>query len=407
MIHHCAKIFAIVAYLVSAFSIRAGAQASLPSTVSDGFGVCVHFTDPKPGEMKMLADSGARWIRTDFYWDHVERTKGQYDFSEYDRLMAALQQYNIHALLILDYGNKLYDDGLAPHTDAGRQAFAQWAAASAQHFQGRGIIWEMWNEPQPDGFWRPKANVDDYIKLALAVGEAIRKSAPGEAYVGPATAGFPVSFLEPCFKAGLLNYWSAVSIHPYRRSIPETAFIDYQNLSNLIAKYAPKGKQIPIIVSEWGYSTDWGLVGNEENQATLLARALLTNAAAGIPLTVWYQWWGDGFALTKGAYSQGQDSVYQPRPSYVAARNNASVLSGYRFDRFLLNNGSDYALQFRNGDKTLVAAWTMGNAHAATVPVNGRFRVVGTKGEALAVPPAGGRGASITLTQAPQHLVPQ
>src|SRR5215470_18836279 len=131
---HCrAKIFVIAVSLALAFSLSTAAQISPNPTVPEGFGVCVHFTDPKPGEMKMLADSGARWIRTDFYWDRVERSKGQYDFSEYDRLIAALKPYNIRALLILDYGNKLYDDGLAPHTDAGRQAFAQWAAASARH----------------------------------------------------------------------------------------------------------------------------------------------------------------------------------------------------------------------------------------------------------------------------------
>src|SRR6516162_3801365 len=131
MIHHCAKIFAIVAYLVSAFSIRAGAQASLPSTVSDGFGVCVHFTDPKPGEMKMLADSGARWIRTDFYWDHVERTTGQYDFSEYDcrvyaRLIAASQQNLIPCLSSLRSSTKLYTSWRPSHSDVGRHACAQW-----------------------------------------------------------------------------------------------------------------------------------------------------------------------------------------------------------------------------------------------------------------------------------------
>ena len=405
---HCrAKIFVIAASLALAFSLSTAAQIGPNSTVPEGFGVCVHFTDPKPGELKMLADSGARWIRTDFYWDRVERAKGQYDFSEYDRLMAALKPYNIRALLILDYGNKLYDDGLAPHTDAGRQAFAQWAAASVRHFQGQGILWEMWNEPD-DGFWKPQANVDDYIKLALAVGQALRTSAPGEAYIGPATSGFPASFLEACFKAGLLNYWSAVSIHPYRvRYVPETVFTDYQSLRSLISKYAPAGKKIPIIASEWGYTTDWAFVGNEENQAALFARALLTNSAAGIPLTFWYQWWGDGFALTKGAYSQGHDPVYEPRPSYLAARTLTSVLSGYRFDRLLPASSSDYILQFANGNKTIVAAWTLGSLHGVTVPVKGRFRVIGTKGEALPAPAAGGQGVYITLTQAPQHLVPQ
>ena len=40
----------------------------------------------------------------------------------------------------------------------GRKAFARWAAAAARHFQGRGILWEVYNEPNTK-FWKPKADV--------------------------------------------------------------------------------------------------------------------------------------------------------------------------------------------------------------------------------------------------------
>lgn len=36
--------------------------------------------------------------------------------------------------------------------------FAHWAAAAAQHFRGRGILWEMYNEPNIR-FWRPEPKV--------------------------------------------------------------------------------------------------------------------------------------------------------------------------------------------------------------------------------------------------------
>src|SRR6185295_8981306 len=45
------------------------AFAQLPaSTIPDCLGVNIHFTDPRPGEMKMLADAGFRWVRMDFHW---------------------------------------------------------------------------------------------------------------------------------------------------------------------------------------------------------------------------------------------------------------------------------------------------------------------------------------------------
>ncbi len=398
-----ARVFAITSCLLVSFPPGALAQLNPSPTVAESFGVNIHAT-PKPGEMKMLADSGARWIRTDFYWDRIEKTKGQYNFSDFDRLIAEIQPSGVRALFILDYGNKLYDDGLAPHTDAGRQAFARWVAASVQHFRGRGIIWEMWNEPD-DGFWRPKANVDDYIKLALAVGEAIRQVAPAEVYVGPGPSGFAFNFIEACFKAGLLNYWSAVSIHPYRFRIPETAMGDFQGLRNLIAKYAP-GKQIPIIVSEWGYSLEWPFVGTEDNQANLAMRSLLTNLASGIVLTIWYEWGFDSFALVQEPYMPGRDLVYQPRQCYRAFQTLARTLGSYHFERQLTTRGGDYALEFRDGDHTRVAAWTEGGPHSVTIPVRGLSHAIGITGQALPNPIASSQGVLVTLTPSPQYLIP-
>src|SRR2546423_15637025 len=73
-----------------------------PNTIPDCIGVNIHFTDPRPGETKMLADAGFRWVRMDFHWAATETKSGQYDFSAYDRLLKALDEHHIRALLILD-----------------------------------------------------------------------------------------------------------------------------------------------------------------------------------------------------------------------------------------------------------------------------------------------------------------
>lgn len=46
----------------------------------NGFGVNIHFTDPEPGEIKMIAEAGFRWVRMDFKWDLTEKERGRYDF---------------------------------------------------------------------------------------------------------------------------------------------------------------------------------------------------------------------------------------------------------------------------------------------------------------------------------------
>src|SRR5882762_1195357 len=115
------------------------------AVIPDGFGVNIDFTDARPGEMKMLAEGGFRWVRMDLKWDATEKERGRYDFSSYDRLMSALRPYNVRALFILDYGNPLYDNGAPPRTEVTRQAFARWAVAAARRFAGRGVLWEIYN----------------------------------------------------------------------------------------------------------------------------------------------------------------------------------------------------------------------------------------------------------------------
>jgi|SRR5882672_76225 len=411
-------------------------SSSAAPAMPDGFGVNIHFTDPRPGEMKMIAAAGVRWVRMDLKWDATEREPGRYDFSEYDRLMAALDTYKIRALFILDYGNPLYDNGAPPRTEATRQAFARWAAAAAKHFTGRGAIWEVYNEPNHSLFWPPQPNAQEYVALALSVGRAFRQAVPGEKLVGPATSEIDFEFLESCFRAGLLEYWSAVSIHPYRRDEPETAAQDYCRLREMIRTYAPSQvqsstsnvqrpissgsanevrKEIPIISSEWGYSSVWrGL--SEEKQGQLLARSWLTNVANQISLSIWYDWRDDGldpneaehhFGMVSNLYHEGREPVYDPKPAYLAAKTLTAFFNGYRFEKRLeVGAADDYVLVFRKGDDLHFAAWTTASrARSLLIPLSaGRYVALRHTGEDAGIVTAGEKGLAITLTAAPLYF---
>lgn len=400
------------------FPLSPAAGAELPrAVIPDSLGVNIHFTDPRPGEMEMLAEGGFRVIRMDFTWSRIEVEKGKYDFSAYDRLMAALDAHQMRALFILDYVNRHYDNGLSPSSDEGRKAFARWAAAAAQHFRGRGILWEMYNEPNIR-FWRPEPKVEDYVKLALEVGKALRKVAPEEIYIGPGTSQIDMVFLEECFKAGLLEYWSGVTVHPYRQKDPETAAAEYAQLRRLIAKYAPKGKQIPILSGEWGYSSAWHNFDNVR-QAKYLPRQWMINLANDIPVSIWYDWHDDGkdpkeaehnFGTVKYPYHKGRTPVYDPKPSYLAAKTLTTVLNGFQFNkRLAVASGDDYVYLFSKGDEVRLAAWTTSKTpHAATIPASpGRFAVTSHTGESLAALTADAQGLTITLNDTPQYLVPE
>jgi polysaccharide biosynthesis protein PslG len=390
--------------------------ADRPRTVRESVGVNIHFTDPRPGEMDDLADAGMGWVRMDLGWGSTERVKGVYDFSHFDTLLSNLDKHHMRALLIFDYGSELYGTSAKPpFDDDGRAACARWAVAAVEHFKNRGVLWELWNEPNGDWFW-PKHNAADYAKLALVVDKAIRDRFPREQLTGPATSTIDMSFLEGCFKAGCLNYWDAVSVHPYRQNDPETSATEYDALRKLIDQYAPKGKKIPIVSGEWGYSVAWGNF-TDDRQAKYAAREFLVNLENGVPLSIWYDWHDDGadpkdaeahFGLTRWDNHDGRVPVYDPKPSYIAVQTLTSTLGDAHFDRRLTIGDAavDHVDAFAKGRERRYAAWTTSAIpHDVVVDVpKGAYDIVNWQGgrRRVVVDKA---GLSITVSDMPQYVV--
>jgi len=404
-----------------------------------GMGICYHFNNLKPGDLEMLSHAGFRWGRMDFSWDHTEQKPGVYDFSTYDRSLAVMQSYHLRPLLILDYGNKLYDEGMSPHTDAGRAAYARWAVAAVTHFQGRGIIWEIWNEPNQH-FWKPHPNAGDYAQLALTASRAIQQAAPGEILVGPSISGDDIAFIETSAKAGLLQYWSAISVHPYHRRAPETCSSFYAQLRALIQKYGPPGKKIDIICSETGYSTSWwGLddearaewlrplthlndlsnipvAGSDEVQGKCLARLYLFNVMSGLVLTLWYDFHDDGtnptneehnFGIVRHDYHGGMREVYERKPAYDAAQTYANQLAGFRFrERLWTPIANDFVLSFAKSGEECLVAWTADWAsHNVTILVpNGTYEVTSFDGKKHSTIAVTEGTMTLRLDDGPQYL---
>lgn len=364
---------------VATSSANYRAQHPLPTTtVPDGWGVNIHFTNPAPGEMELLAAAGFKWVRMDLFWHQIETKKGVYDFSAYDRLMAALQKHKIRPIFILDYGNDLYQSG-SPREPHSIEGFCNYVKAAVERYRGQGVVWEMWNEPNIF-FWQPKPDVKQYIALALAVGKTIRKVAPEEWYVGPATSGFDFGFLNACFDAGLLKYWDAVTVHPYRTSAPETVVGDWTKLRELVRKYEPK-REVPLISGEWGYSELYSGL-NLEKQAQYIARQYLVNLSCGVGLSIWYDWKNDGTDPKEIEHHFG--TVYhdlKPKPTYHSAKTLVESLRGYKFAmRLRQPDPSDWILLFKDArGRGKAVGWTTSPESQSRLYLDGTPRLLGPR----------------------------
>jgi hypothetical protein len=338
--------------------------------IPDGLGVNVHFPGAPKEDMDLIKEADIRFIRADLTWSQVEREKGRYDFDRYDELVESFGSQGGRVLFILDYGNRLYGQGRAIKTDTQRKGFADFAAAAADHYKGKGIIWEIWNEPNIQRFWGEEPNADDYMALVKEACRAIREVDENALIIAPSVCGFDGGFIRECGKRGLFELVDGISYHPYREGGPESVVRSHEKLREIIEKFTPPGNIQPVIISsEWG----WGLsymteeIGGEVDppmrQAAYLTRRFVLEAYAGAACAIHYKWRENNHGLIR--------ANHEPKPSYTAFKVLNEQLTGYCRSISRLEIGdpdSVFVLLFEGPSGKRMVAWCVGSKRAVSIP---------------------------------------
>ncbi len=203
--------------------------------------------------------------RMDFLWHQVERTKGVYNFSFYDKVVSTMAANGMKPVFILAYNNPLYGgpstmNGIS--SQANRDAYARFAKAAAAHYKGQGIIWEVWNEPDLKNFWATEPNPHDFAKLAQCAITAIRQGDPS-AYVvngGFAHKYWGREYIRQAMQAGLLRGYNALAVHSYDYLNPPLVIENQESLHNQLRQWMKQyngGKVLPIVDTEFGARYSW------------------------------------------------------------------------------------------------------------------------------------------------------
>lgn len=393
--------------------------------VPNGLGVDIRTSIAPESEWNLLADAGFKLVRFNMHWSSIEKSKGVYNFKQdgqdYDRLVEAMASRGIRVSFHLAYENPLYDQGYAPYTAEGRAAFARFAKACAARYKGEFIIWEIWNEPNVDQFWRdaPKSTTPRhslYAELAREAILAMRQADPNAFILGPAVGPLDRpdawEFIREMGRTGVLAMVDGVSVHPYRSTAPETVMLDYDWLDDVIRQSVPSGK--PVFNTEVGRST--GIYPGaaritEDQQAQRLVQTYFVDRAHGVPLTVWYNWADLGPNRDEvhdnfGVVTYNRDRL---KPAYHAARTLSTMFRGFRFaeaiDRGLRGT---YTLRFEKAGESLLVLWaanTMLSSFDVRIPA-GTWQIVDIYGTPGATVEADGGVSTITLTEKPIYLRP-
>ncbi|HWI59339.1 MAG TPA: cellulase family glycosylhydrolase, partial [Bacillota bacterium] len=340
-------------------------------------GVNIHFTTDNRA-LDAARAAGLSWVRMDLIWSSVEKTRNTYTWSAYDGLLNALQTRGMNALFILDYGNALYTgaNNLPPTNTAVIQAFGNFAEAAARHFAGRGVSFEIWNEPNISGFWPPAPDPAQYTVLAQ---EAIRRLHQGDPAAPVITGGlssFDFTFADSFLGLGGAIGANAVGIHPYGCTPPELLSDRILLLRTLVAQHLSNAP--PVWDTEWGFSStafgDGHSAAARQRQAVMVAREFLCAAAVGFPVIIYYDLRDDG---TNPADSENNFGLlandYSDKPAMQALKTLAAVARGRRFSGFIPATSSSLrVLRFDGRTNMVVALWpsAASNQVTVTVPTN-------------------------------------
>lgn len=326
-------------------------------------------------DFEAMKQAGIRFVRTDLLWGAIEKD-GKYDFQKYDNFLQSLKQHDLQPMMILGLGHPQYSQGhLTIYPSETRQAFENYAKAAVEHFKGQGVIWELVQQPNMEFFWHPQPSPKDYTAMAKQLLPQLRKLDPSATFVAPSLAGHGLAFQEACYKEGLLNdgLVDAISVHPYRKwpQNPESIIDNYKKTQDLIKEYNHSGKEIPIMLGEWGYHR---LDGDPKTQASLAVRQFLVGHLLGSPVNVWHDWKGDIFGVTDDPKNFEQqfglvNRKLEKHPAFFAIEHMQTALQGQVYKKRLPSKPDDYVLLFEGTGKKTIVAWTTGLSHPASITV--------------------------------------
>ena len=220
------------------------------------YGVCSHLSRwefPKADEsMKMMNAAGIGYFRTGFTWADMEKERGVFDFSRWEKLIELGASNKMEVLAIMPSGVPKYAQPFPRHIDE----YAAACAKFAEHFKGRIKYWEVVNEPNHISFWGGlQPNPHEYAQLLKKAYPALKKADPSAKVLYGGLAGVPLDFLETTLKDGVADCFDIMNIHPYHwLGFQEGVLIPkIEALRALMKKYGIGDK--PIWITETGYSS--------------------------------------------------------------------------------------------------------------------------------------------------------
>jgi hypothetical protein len=244
------------------------AAAADPAVGVQFHGMWSDYTDAERATvLDDLAAAHVKWVRLDVSWAMLQ-PDGPDSYSTWgvnfvDRVVDMARARGLNVLVTLwltpGWANGGAGERTLPTDPADYARVAKWAAG---HFSGRVGAWEVWNEPNQDGFMTG-ASPTAYTRLLKAAYGGFHAGDPASTVVFGGPAYNDTGWIAKAYAAGAHGYFDVMATHPYMGvadQAPETpddgtmwTLTHVAAVHSLMTKYDDGSK--PIWFTELGWSS--------------------------------------------------------------------------------------------------------------------------------------------------------
>jgi len=285
-----------------------------------------------PGD-NLLPATGANWVRAFEEWQHVERSRNQWNWGTTDKLVAAAKANNIHILGWWWYFSPFAsaDGGTRKGPIKNMDFWREYVAASIGRYQKDIKYWEVWNEFN-GSFYDGRQGADrikDYADLTVAAYDAAKKVDP-TSKIGMSVASSDIAFIGEAIKDGAAGHFDFICLHPYENLSTvmnggdDVGFLTLGQITRRMLATYKQPVNTPLWVTEIGEQAPGKPDAvRDARQADAFAKAYIYLLAQDFQRVIWFGFrpWTDAggdFGLIRADGSK--------RPSYAALTTMTRLL---------------------------------------------------------------------------------
>lgn len=278
-------------------------------------------------ELEAAAYVGSKVMRTGSEWGHVQPARDEWKWETMDHLVSKAGELGMEIQVLLAFTtqwaapiekqrSKDWLDWSRCAPD--REAWRKYVATYAERYKGKIHLWEVWNEPDLEGFWR--GTTEEYLEIFQIAREELKKADPANVVMsgGFATlSDHPSRKKNPDLQERVMEAAStrmdlhAVHEHGSFERFAKVVDEDYARLRAALPQPAP-----PIFFNE---TAEHSLHGKEKEQAAILVKKAVFARARGAVGYLWYDLRNDGVNPGDPEHHFGLlTHAMEPKPAYIA-----------------------------------------------------------------------------------------